>query len=279
MKEVVNKYTSKTFENIKHIDEYGNEFWYARELQKVLEYKEWRNFLKVLDKAKESCYNSRFNVDEQLVEVNKLSKRNNNAIVNIKDYKLSRYICYLIVQNADPSKEVVALGQSYFAIQTRKQEITEQEYDLLTEDEKRFYQRKLTKQGNYTLQKVASNAGVKNMAEFHNAGYKGLYNGETANDIFKRKKLRYREDILDNMNEDELIANLFRINQTKQKLLRDKVQGENNAKNVHYEVGKKVRQAIADIGGMMPEEMPTPKKSLKELEREKKQEIRKVKYT
>ena len=185
----------------------------------------------------------------------------------------------MIVQNADPSKEVVALGQTYFAIQTRKQEITEQEYDLLTEDEKRFYQRKLTKQGNYTLQKVASNAGVKNMAEFHNAGYKGLYNGETANDIFKRKNLRYREDILDNMNEDELIANLFRINQTKQKLLRDKVQGENNAKNVHYEVGKKVRQAIADIGGMMPEEMPTPKKSLKELEREKKQEIRKVKYT
>ena len=209
MEEIVNKYTSKTFEDIKHIDEYGNEFWYARELQKVLEYKEWRNFLKVLDKAKESCYNFRFNVDEQLVEVNKLSKRNNNAIVNIKDYKLSRYMCYLIVQNADPSKEVVALGQSYFAIQTRKQEITEQEHDLLTEDEKRFYQRRLTKQ----------------------------------------------------------------------KLLRDKVQGENNAKNVHYEFGKKVRQAIADIGGMMPEEMPTPKKSLKELEREKKQEIRKVKYT
>ena len=125
--------------------------------------------------------------------------------------------------------------------------------------------------GNYTLQKVASSAGVKNMAEFHNAGYKGLYNGETADDIFKRKKLRYREDILDNMNEDELVANLFRINQTKQKLLRDNIQGENNAKKVHYEVGKKVRKAIADIGGMMPEDIPTPKKSLKELEREKKQ--------
>ena len=270
MKEVVNKYTSKTFENIKHIDEYGNEFWYARELQKVLEYKEWRNFLKVLDKAKESCYNSRFNVDEQLVEVNKLSKRNNNAIVNIQDYKLSRYICYLIVQNADPSKEVVALGQTYFAVQTRKQEITEQEYDSLSDNEKRLYQRKLTRRGNYTLQKVASSAGVKNMAEFHNAGYRGLYNGETADDIFKRKKLRYREDILDNMNEDEFVANLFRINQTKQKLLRDNVKGENEAKNVHYEVGKKVRKAIADIGGMMPEEMPTPEKSLKELEREKK---------
>ena len=271
MKKIDNNYTNNTFEDIKHIDEYGNEYWFARDLQKVLEYKDWRNFLKVLDKAKEACCNSRFNVDEQLVEVNKLSKRNNNAIVNIQDYKLSRYICYLIVQNADPSKEVVALGQTYFAIQTRKQEITEQEYDSLSDDEKRFYQRKLTKQGNYTLQKVASSAGVKNMAEFHNAGYKGLYNGETADDIFKRKKLRYREDILDNMNEDELVANLFRINQTKQKLLRDNVKGESNAKNVHYEVGKKVRKAIADIGGMMPEEMPTPKKSLKELEREKKQ--------
>jgi len=270
MNKIDNKYTNDTFDNIKHIDDYGNEYWYARELQKVLEYKDWRNFLKVLNKAKEACINSGLNIDEQLVEVNRLSKRNNNAIANIQDYKLSRYICYLIVQNANPNKQVVALGQTYFAVQTRKQEITEQEYDSLSDDEKRFYQRKLTKQGNYTLQKVASSAGVKNMAEFHNAGYKGLYNGETADDIFKRKKLRYREDILDNMNEDELVANLFRINQTKQRLLRDNVQGEKEAKDVHYEVGKKVRKAIADIGGMMPEEMPTPKKSLKELEREKK---------
>ena len=270
MKKLENKYTNDTFENIKHVDEFGNEFWFARELQKVLEYKDWRNFLKVLNKVKEACENSGFKVNEQLVELNKLSKRNNNAFVNIKDYRLSRYACYLMVQNADPSKEVVALGQTYFAIQTRKQEITEQEYDSLSDDEKRFYQRRLTKQGNYTLQKVASAAGVKNMAEFHNAGYRGLYNGETADDIFKRKKLRYREDILDNMNEDELVANLFRINQTKQKLLKDNVLGEENAKNVHYEVGKKVRKAIADIGGMMPEEIPTPEKSLKELEREKK---------
>ena len=270
MKKIGDKYTNNIFENIKHIDEHESEYWYARELSKVLEYRDWRNFLKVLNKAKEACNNSGFNVDEQLVEVNKLSKRNNNAVVNIQDYKLSRYICYLIVQNADPSKEVVALGQTYFAIQTRKQEITEQEYDSLSDDEKRFYQRKLTKQGNYTLQKVASAAGVKNMAEFHNAGYKWLYNGENSDDIFKRKKLRYREDILDNMNEDELVANLFRINQTKQRLIRDNVQGEKEAKDVHYEVGKKVRKAIADIGGMMPEEMPTPKKSLKELEREKK---------
>ena len=195
MKKIGNKndYTNSIFENIKSIDDYGQEYWYARELSSVLDYSDWRNFLKVLNKAKVACDNSGFNVNEQLVEVNKLSKRNNNATVNIQDYKLSRYMCYLIVQNADPSKEVVALGQTYFAIQTRKQEITEQEYDSLSDDEKRFYQRKLTKQGNYTLQKVASSAGVKNMDEFHNAGYKGLYNGETADDIFKRKKLRYRE--------------------------------------------------------------------------------------
>ena len=270
MKKIDNEYTNSVFENIKHIDEFGNEFWYARELSKVLEYKDWRNFLKVLNKAKEACKNSGINVKEQLVDINKLSKRNNNALINIGDYKLSRYICYLIVQNADPSKEVVALGQTYFAIQTRKQEITEQEYDTLSDDEKRFYQRRLIKQGNYTLQKVAVLSGVKNTGEFHNAGYRGLYNGETADDIFKRKKLRYREDILDNMNEDELVANLFRINQTKQKLLRDNVTKEEEADNIHYEVGKKVRKAIADIGGVMPEDMPTPKKSLKELEKEKK---------
>ena len=270
MKNIENEYTSSVFESIKHIDEFGNEFWYARELSKVLEYKDWRNFLRVLNKAKEACKNAGFNVSEQLVDINKLSKRNNNALINIEDFKLSRYICYLIVQNADPSKEVVALGQTYFAIQTRKQEITAQEYDSLSDDEKRFYQRRLIKHGNYNLQKVAVLSGVKNMGEFHNSGYRGLYNGETADDIFKRKKLRYREDILDNMNEDELVANLFRINQTKQKLLRDNVQKEDEANSVHYEVGKKVRKAIADIGGVMPEDMPTPSKSLKELEREKK---------
>ena len=264
------EYSVKTFDDIKHIDENGVEFWYARELQKVLEYKEWRNFLKVLNKAKKACKNSGFNLNEQLVEVNKLSTRNNNAMTNICDFKLSRYICYLIVQNADPNKEVIALGQTYFAVQTRKQEITAKEYDSLSEYEKRFYQRKLTKQGNYILQKAALKAGVKNMAEFHNAGYKGLYNGETADDIFKRKKLRYREDILDNMSEDELIANLFRINQTKQRLIKDKVEGEKETKDVHYEVGKKVRHAIEDIGGTIPEDLPTPNKSLKELEKENK---------
>lgn len=193
------QYGEETFESIKHIDEYNNEYWFARELQKVLEYKDWRNFKKVIDKAILSARNSVPNDNDWVVEVNKPIKTGKGKEEFVKDYKLSRYICYLIVQNADPSKEVIALGQTYFAIQTRKQEITEQEYDSLSHNEKRFYQRKLTKQGNYTLQKIASSAGVKNMAEFHNAGYRGLYNGETADDIFKRKKLRYREDILDNI--------------------------------------------------------------------------------
>ena len=264
--------------DIKHIDEYGNEFWYARELQKVLEYKDWRNFKKVIDKAIISVKNSVSNEKDWIVEVDKPIKTGKGKKEIIKDYKLSRYICYLIVQNADSRKKVVALSQTYFAIQTRRQEITMQEYDSLSDDEKRLYQRRLTRQGNYTLQKVAASAGVKNMAEFHNAGYRGLYNGETADDIFKRKKLRYREDILDNMNEDELVANLFRINQTKQKLLRDKIEGEKEARDTHYEVGKKVRKAIADIGGMMPEDMPTPDKSLKELEKEQKQIERRLNY-
>ena len=267
------EYTEKMFEDIKHIDEVGNEYWHARELAKVLEYKDWRNFLKVLNKAKKTCINSGFNENEQLVEINKLSKRSNNAITNIQDYKLSRYACYLIAQNGDSRKKTIALAQTYFAIQTRKQELSEKEYSMLTEDEKRFYQRNLTRKGNYSLNMVARNVGVRNFDKFHNAGYKGLYGGETANDIAKRKKLRYREDILDNMNEDELVANLFRINQTKQKLLKDKVQGESNASDIHYEVGKKVRKAIKDIGGTMPEDMPTPKKSLKELEKENKKLI------
>ena len=277
MNEIEVKYNNSIFEDIKHIDEYGNEFWYARELQKVLEYKDWRNFKKVIDKAVISAKNSVLNEKDWVVEVNKPIKTGKGKKEIIKDYKLSRYICYLIVQNADPSKEVIALGQTYFAIQTRKQEITMQEYDSLSDDEKRLYQRVLTKQGNYTLQKVAASAGVKNMAEFHNAGYRGLYNGETADDIFKRKKLRYREDILDNMNEDELVANLFRINQTKQKLLRDNVRGEKEARDTHYEVGKKVIKAIADIGGMMPEDMPIPDKSLKELEKRAKANRKEIK--
>ena len=266
--------TNKSFEDIKHIDENGVEFWYARELMPVLQYSNWQNFERIIDKAKISCENSGISVFEHFIDVNKLSKRANNAEVEIKDYKLTRYACYLIAQNGDSRKKVIALAQTYFAVQTRKQEISEKEYSLLTEDEKRFYQRDLTRKGNYSLNQTAKNAGVKNFDKFHNAGYKGLYNGETADDIAKRKGLRYREDILDNMGSDELIANLFRISQTEQKLKKDNIQTETEANKTHYNIGKNIREVIAKNGGTMPEELPTPKKSLKQLEKENKKTLK-----
>ena len=266
-------YNEKTFEDIKHIDEYGNEYWEARELQVALEYSKWENFHKVIKKAMFACDNSKNNVLDHFPEIRKTIEMPKTATKEVLDYKLSRYACYLIVQNGNPKKEVIALGQTYFAIQTRKQELTEKEYYLLTEDEKRFYQRNLTKKGNYSLNKAAKNAGVKNFDKFHNAGYKGLYNGETANDIAKRKGLRYREDILDNMGSEELAANLFRITQTESKLKRDNIKGENKANQTHYNIGKNIRDVIAKNGGTMPEELPTPDKSLKELEKESKNKL------
>ena len=262
--------TTKTFEEIKHIDEEGNEYWEARELQIVLDYKEWRKFEGVINKAKLACINSNINACEHFVGTDKTIKMPKGASKLINDYKLSRYACYLIAQNGDSRKEVIALAQTYFAVQTRKQELTELEYSELSEDEKRFYNRNLTKKGNYSLNQAAKKAGVKNFDKFHNSGYKGLYNGETADDIAKRKGLRYREDILDNMGSDELIANLFRISQTEQKLKRENIKTESNANKTHYEVGKEVRNTIKRLGGTMPENLPTPKKSLKELEKEKK---------
>ena len=269
----IKEHTEKMFEDIKHIDEEGNEYWLARELQTALDYKKWQKFINVIENAKIACEQSNFIIEDHITQVGKMINVGKGGKRKVEDYKLSRYACYLIAQNGDSRKKTIALAQTYFAIQTRKQELSEKEYSMLTEDEKRFYQRNLTRKGNYSLNIVARNVGVRNFDKFHNAGYKGLYNGETANDIAKRKNLRYREDILDNMNEDELVANLFRINQTKQKLLKDKVQGESNASDIHYEVGKKVRKAIKDIGGTMPEDMPTPKKSLKELEKENKKLI------
>ena len=269
MNELV-KINETIFESIKHVDDDGNEYWYARELQKVLEYTEWRKFVGVIKKAINSCKASNYVTSDHFVGADKMINLGKGGQRKVSDYKLSRYACYLIAQNGDSRKKVIALAQTYFAIQTRKHELLEQEYNNLTEDEKRFYQRDLTKKGNYSLNQTAKKAGVKNFDKFHNAGYKGLYNGETANDIAKRKGLRYREDILDNMGSDELIANLFRISQTNQKLINDNVQGEGNANEVHYNVGKKVRNAIADIGGTMPEDLPTPDKSLKELEKENK---------
>ena len=212
---------------------------------------------------------------EHFIGADKMIKMPKGATKNIKEYKLTRYACYLIAQNGDPRKEVIALAQTYFAIQTRKQEISEKEYSLLTEDEKRFYQRDLTRKGNYSLNQAAKNAGVKNFDRFHNSGYKGLYNGETADDIAKRKGLRYREDILDNMGSEELAANLFRITQTESKLKRDNISTEKEANKTHYNIGKNIREVIAKNGGTMPEDLPTPKKSLKQLEKENKKMLNK----
>ena len=267
-------YTNETFEDIKHTDENGVEFWYARELMKILEYNKWENFEKVINKAKDACKNSGITVVDHFPDVRKTIKMPKGAEKTIIDYELTRYACYLIAQNGDSRKKVIALAQTYFAIQTRKQEITEKEYSMLTEDEKRFYQRNLTRKGNYSLNQTAKKAGVKNFDKFHNVGYKGLYNGETADDIAKRKGLRYREDILDNMGSEELAANLFRITQTESRLKKYKVDTEKKANKTHYEVGKKVRKAIADIGGTMPEELPTPKKSLKQLEKDKNKQLK-----
>ena len=275
----IKEYTEKMFDDIKHIDEFGNEYWLARELQSVLQYTEWRRFKGVIDKAKIASESSGYKALDHFVGADKMVEIGSDTKRKVSDYKLSRYACYLIAQNGDSRKKVIALAQTYFAIQTRKMELTEREYSSLTEEEKRFYQRNLTKKGNYSLNIAARNAGVKNFDKFHNAGYKGLYNGETADDIAKRKKLRYREDILDNMGSEELIANLFRISQTEQKLKRENINSESEANKTHYEVGSKIRNTIKELGGTMPEDLPTPDKSLKELGKEnKKLKINDYKY-
>ena len=251
------------FEEIKHLDESGNEYWFARELQKALEYKEWRKFNNTIEKAKNACKGSNVNTFDHFVQLDKMVEIGSNTLRKVQDYKLSRYACYLIAQNGDSHMKIIALAQTYFAIQTRKQELFEENIEL----EYRIRLRREVKNGNFGLNKTAVNSGVKDLARFHNAGYKGLYNGETADDIFKRKKLKYRQDILDNMGSTELASNLFRITQTNDKLKRDKVDNEYTANSIHYEMGKKVRKAIKDMGGTMPEKLSTPKKSLKELEK------------
>jgi len=264
----IKEYTEKIFEDIKHIDELGNEYWLARELQNVLGYHQWRSINDLIEKAKIACKESRYNIDDHFALHRKMIKLAKGAKRNVVEYKLSRYACYLIVMNGNPKKEIIALAQTYFAIQTRKQELSEKEYNELSEDEKRLYRRNQARKGNFNLNKTAVNSGVKDLARFHNVGYKGLYNGETADDIFKRKKLRYREDILDNMGSEELADNIFRIAQTDAKLKRDNVDNEYTANSVHFEVGREVRNSIERLGGTMPENLPIPEKSLKEIEKE-----------
>lgn len=269
MKEI-EKYRDNTFENIKHVDENGVEYWFARDLQKAIEYTEWRNFEKVVEKAKTSCVNSEIPVNSQFVDVNK-SRDLGLGEVLIKDYKLSRYACYLIVQNADPRKEIVALGQTYFAIKTRQQELTEN-FDNLTEDEKRLSIRGELKNHNRSLAEAAKLSGVEtpqDYAIFQNKGYQGLYGGLGQKEIHARKGLKKSEKILDHMGSTELAANLFRATQTDEKLRRDKIESKEKANQTHFEVGAKVRQTIKELGGDMPEDLPTPEKSIKKLEKEK----------
>ena len=263
----IENYTEETFEKIKHIDDDGNEFWYARELMVALDYNEYRFFVPVINKSISSCLKNKRPITDHFVHVHDMVSIGSKARRKIENYKLSRYACYLIALNGDPRKEVIALAKDYFVVQTRRQELIDEEYKFLSEDEKRIKIRKQVKEGNFGLNRTAVKSGVKNLAEFHNAGYKGLYNGETADDIARRKGLKYRQDILDNMGSEELAANLFRITQTDSKLKRDNVNNEYEANLTHYEIGKKVRDTIKDLDGTMPENLPKPKSSIKEIDK------------
>lgn len=264
-------YSEQTFEDIKHYTEDGEEFWYARDLQRVLGYTEWRNFTSVIEKAKVACQNSGIDPVGDFVDVNKIVEAG-AAHKDIGDIMLSRYACYLIVQNGDPRKEIIALGQTYFAVKTRQQELLEG-YDQLSEDQKRLAIRNEMIQHNKSLAEAAQMAGVvdsRDYAIFQNKGYQGLYGGLGAKEIHARKGLKPNQKILDHMGSTELAANLFRATQTDEKLRRESIRGKEAANRTHYEVGKKVRQTIAELGGTMPENLPTPQKSIKEIESEQK---------
>lgn len=270
----IETYKEKTFDDIKHLDELGNEYWEAREFMLVLGYSKWGNFNKVIDKAKIACNISNNNVYEHFADAGKVLEVGNKAKMKVTDFHLSRYACYLIVQNADPRKKAVALGQTYFAVQTRRMEITQEEYSKLSEDEKRLYTRINVKNKNKYLFDTAKNAGVTNYGKFNDYGYKGLYNGESAKQIAKRKGIDPdKEDILDYMGSTELAANLFRITQTDEVLKNKQVDNEDDACKTHHAVGQAVRQTIKKIGGTMPEKLPIPEKSIKELEKE---ELKKI---
>ncbi len=263
-------YSESIFEDIKHTNEYGQEYWRARELQKVLDYTEFNKFLPVIKKAMDSCETSGNSIPNHFAEVSEMVIIGSGAKRRIKDYQLSRYACYLIVQNGDPRKEVIALGQTYFAVKTRQQELIEN-FDELSENQKRLAIRKEMIEHNKSLAEAAQQAGVeqgRDFAIFQNYGYMGLYGGLTARDIHHRKGLSKSEKILDHMGSTELAANLFRATQTDEKLRRENIRGKAKANQTHYDVGKKVRDTIADLGGTMPEDLPTPEKSIRQLEKE-----------
>jgi DNA-damage-inducible protein D len=267
------------FEQVKETDESGNEFWGARKLSKILDYAEFRNFIPVIERAKEACKNSGQGPLDHFVDYHEMIELGKGAVKDFPSFKLSRYACYLIVQNADPGKEIVALGQTYFAVQTRLQEIQQLEayQQLKTEEQKRLFLRKEMFEHNKQLAAAAKNAGVVDpidYAIFQNHGYMGLYGGLDAKGIHRRKGLKKTENILDHMGSTELAANLFRATQTEEKLKKENIKGKQKANQTHFEVGKKVRKAIQDIGGTMPEHLPVAD-SIKKLG--KKDEPKKLK--
>lgn len=272
----IEQYNEKIFEKIKHINEYGQEFWYGRELSEILEYTKWGNFKRVVEKAKEACENSDFNVLDHFADAGKMVELGSGAEREIDDIMLSRYACYLIVQNADARKKVVALGQTYFAVQTRKQELIEN-FEQLSEERKRLSIRNELINHNKSLAEAARMAGVedpRDYAIFQNRGYQGLYGGLGVKEIKERKGLKKSHKILDYMGSTELAANLFRATQTDEKIRRENIKGKYNANEVHYKVGAKVRKTIKELGGTMPEDLPTPKKSIKEIERKEKKKLK-----
>ena len=269
------KYSEALFDSIRHVNEYGQEFWYARELQDALEYTEWRKFEKCILKAMEACKNSENPTEYHFVGVDKMVNLGKGAQRKIQDYKLSRYACYLIIMNCDPRKEIIALGQTYFAVKTRQQELIEH-FDDLTENQKRLAIRKEMAEHNKQLVAAARDAGVETTLEyatFQNHGYMGLYGGLTAKDIHDRKGLKKSQKILDHMGYEELAANLFRATQTEAKLRRENIHGKEQANQTHYDVGKEVRSTIERLGGTMPEDLPTPQKSIQQIEREQRREL------
>ena len=270
----IEKAHHETFEKLKKVNEYGQEYWMARQLSKVLEYAEFRNFLPVIEKARKACENSGQQVADHFVEMHEMVSIGSGAEREMPSFALSRYACYLVVQNGDPTKPVIANGQTYFALQTRRQELADDKaFQQLKEDEKRLFLRNELKEHNKQLVEAAQLAGVEttiDFAVFQNHGYKGLYGGLDAKGIHVRKGLKKSQKILDHMGSTELAANLFRATQAEEKLRRDKVNGKDKANQTHFEVGAKVRETIKELGGTMPEELPVPEKSVKKLERKQK---------
>lgn len=267
MKEIVIS-SRNAFEAIKRLGLEGGEYWSARDLAKVLQYSEYRHFLPVVEKAILACKNSGQPIENHLEEILEMVDIGSGASREITTYYLSRYACYLIIQNADPSKKIVAAGQNYFAIQTRKQELTEQ-----SEDQKRILLREEMKKHNKHLASAAKDAGVITPLEFaifQDYGYIGLYGGKRQKDIQKHKNLKPEQKILDHMGSTELAANLFRATQTEDKLKRDKIYGQNAANQAHLDVGKKVRETIKELGGTMPENLPVVEDIRKIERRERK---------